>query len=126
MSTNEYMNNYMQIRWQQRRQQAVEKLGGACVKCGCIDKLEFDHVDLKTKSFTIASGSSFSDKRFWLEIGKCQLLCYDCHKLKHSVKGSHGTLSSYRYCKCDLCREAKNKWTRDYKRNKRKKSNTPS
>lgn len=32
---------------------------------------------------------------------------------------NHGTLTEYRYCKCDLCREAKSNWAKQYKRNPR-------
>jgi len=31
-------------------------------------------------------------------------------------KWKHGTLSGYRYCKCNLCREAKNEYQREYKK----------
>lgn len=117
MHTNEYMNNYMKNRWIRRRQEAVDKLGGLCYDCGSSDNLEFDHIDPATKSFTIASGSSFSEERFWQEIDKCQLLCFECHKKKHAWK--HGTLAGYRYCKCDQCREAWNTHSREYKRKRR-------
>lgn len=43
-----------------------------------------------------------------------QLLCRSCHEAKtlvdrgqESAKESHGTLSSYKYCKCNLCKKAK-------------------
>ena len=58
---------------------------------------------------------------------KCQLLCKKHHTDKTIVdtgkklaKGTHGTISSYRYCKCDACREAANKLSREYRRRKRR------
>ena len=60
------------------------------------------------------------------ELQKCQLLCVSCHMTKtitdrgHSpAKGTHGTISAYRYCHCSLCREAKNKVHRQWKANKK-------
>ena len=41
---------------------------------------------------------------------------------KHRVRGrveKHGTLTEYRYCKCDLCREAHRIWHREYTRKRR-------
>lgn len=31
----------------------------------------------------------------------------------------HGTLTEYRYCKCDLCKEANRKWNREYSAKRR-------
>lgn len=59
-----------------------------CVECGINNPivLEFDHIDPKTKSFSIASG--ISNTRSWEsimeEIDKCQILCANCHKIKTS------------------------------------------
>lgn len=112
-NSNEYMNAYMKERWEKRRLAAIEQLGGKYVQCGSNINLEFDHVDPSEKSFTIAKASSFSEVRFQAELIKCQLLCKSCHELKHDVgKQTHGTLSSYRYCKCDECKKAKSEWNR--------------
>lgn len=32
----------------------------------------------------------------------------------------HGTLTEYRYCKCDLCKEAKSVWMKQYSRDRNK------
>jgi hypothetical protein len=43
-----------------------------------------------------------------------------------SARDSHGTISSYRYCRADNgrrcadCRKAKSKWAADYRRRRRK------
>lgn len=115
MNDNEYMRKYMLNRYNKRISEAKVKLGGKCVKCGAINDLEFDHIDKVTKSFTIAgSGWNANKTDFDNEINKCQLLCVSCHEEKTlvdfgrvSAKNTHGTLSSYRYCRCDLCKTAK-------------------
>jgi hypothetical protein len=125
----EYMRQYMLKRYHDRRKKAIDKLGGKCVECNNAEELQFDHIDRNTKKFTIASLSSINEKAFWEEINKCQLLCETCHQKKtlidlgqKSGKETHGTLSSYRYCKCDLCKEAHNKYTREWKQRKRLKA----
>lgn len=60
--------------------------GGACVACGydkCIQALEFDHVEPKTKKYTI---SSMRDKLkpALKEASKCLLLCCRCHRERHA------------------------------------------
>ena len=107
----------MAERYRVRREKALDLLGRKCVHCGSSEDLQFDHVDPATKSFTIAKIWTHSETKFWEEIKKCQLLCQRCHTLKTlkdlgqgSAKEKHGTLSSYRYCKCDECRRAKSIW----------------
>ena len=59
-----------------------EYLGGKCVKCGAIHNLQFDHIDRTTKKYTIASRVTNNFTILKEELNKCQLLCYDCHKIK--------------------------------------------
>lgn len=128
MSSNEYMRRYMIERYRQRKLKAIVFLGGKCLFCGTNKELEFDHIECKNKNFTIAKLWSVSSQRFWKEIEKCQLLCRRCHTKKtikdlglRQAKGKHGTISTVRYCKCTLCKDAKNKWMRSfYFRNKDK------
>jgi hypothetical protein len=119
--SNEYMNRYMKERWERRRQEAISYLGGECSQCGNNRDLEFDHIDQTNKLFTIATGSSYSNERFWNEVDKCQLLCDECHTKKHATaKESHGTLSSYRYCRCVLCKKAHSDYCKLYNKRYRK------
>jgi 5-methylcytosine-specific restriction endonuclease McrA len=97
---NEYMRLYMKRMWNERRKLAVDHLGGKCVKCGSVHKLEFDHIDPSTKSFTIASRPSASNKRFWEEIAKCQLLCEECHKRKSKLDDAQGNRDRITICNC--------------------------
>jgi hypothetical protein len=124
MPSNEYMRRYMLARYRATRKYFIDKLGGCCVICGVMEGLQFDHINPNTKVFTI-SGRSWSRSKEDLskEVEKCQLLCSACHydktikdKHQNSAKSTHGTLSSYRYCKCDLCVSAKREYNRAYKK----------
>lgn len=117
------MRLYMATRYRKRRQEAFLFLGEKCKNCGSRDNLQFDHIDPKTKEFTIAEIWLHSKIKFWKEIEKCQILCQPCHNQKtlkelglKSAKGNHGTLSTYRYCHCGICRQANNDWHKVYKR----------
>lgn len=125
---NEYMRKYMLERYTSRREAGIKSLGGRCVVCGSCEDLKFDHVYPSTKEFTVAKFPSISEERFQEEIKKCQLLCPKCHNEKtlkdlgrENAKLVHGTISSYRYCKCNLCRAAKAEYMKNYKRKSRKK-----
>ncbi len=120
------MRKYQLERYRRRRQFALDKLGNECVECGSKEKLEIDHIDNSTKSFTIAKGWSLSEKRFISELDKCQLLCRSCHIEKtifergnKIAKGNHGTISTYRYCKCNLCKKARRDYMREYRKRKK-------
>lgn len=123
---NAYMKKYMLERYNTRRNLAIQKLGGKCVRCCSTKELQFDHINPEDKLFTIAKLSSINERQYWEEVDKCQLLCIECHKAKtisdmgmKQAKGNHGTISSYRYCKCSLCKKAKSDYTREYKRKKK-------
>ena len=55
-----------------------------CVKCGSKKRLELDHINPKEKEWNPKRSmcSKNLTERFWKEINKCQLLCYNCHKEK--------------------------------------------
>jgi hypothetical protein len=110
----EEMATYMRIRYRNFRVKALEFLGGKCVECGTTNCLEIDHVDPETKSCEPARLASLTWEKAVAELKKCQLLCDRHHNVKSirergqlSARVVHGTISSYRYCKCDLCRKAK-------------------
>jgi hypothetical protein len=104
------MNAYMKERWKQRRQKAIEYLGGRCIQCGTTENLEFDHIDPSTKVATIAKISAASEQRFWAEVDKCQLLCSTHHREK-TIQGKsveHGQgMTGKRNCYCELCKPLK-------------------
>jgi len=72
--------NHKKKRYYETLSECKEKLGGKCVKCGATERLEFDHIDPKNKSFCITKNLRMGDKeKLQEELDKCQLLCYDCH-----------------------------------------------
>ena len=118
---NAYMREYMAKRYQLRRRQAIEFLGGKCAWCGSIEELEVDHIDRTNKSFEIADMYGLSEEKYMAEVKKCQLLCNKHHKEKSVIerggipaKGHHGRPSSYKYCKCEVCLEARRKYQRQW------------
>lgn len=118
---NAYMAEYMLRRYHAKRAEIVAALGGKCAKCGSIDQLEIDHADAKGKAYNIAKIWNYSDGRLQEELKKCQLLCEECHSIKSifergmkPAKGTHGTLSSARYCDCDLCKQARKDYAKQY------------
>jgi hypothetical protein len=114
---NAYQREYQKKRYARRMTEAREALGGRC-SCGSTDRLQLDHVDPAMKTMTIADMTRLGDERFWAEVRKCQLLCFDCHvaksKLDLSVMakarqpGHHG-ISHYNKhgCRCPICSAAK-------------------
>lgn len=107
---NTYMREYMLRRYRERMAEATAFLGGKCARCDATDGLQFDHVDRSSKLFTVGRLWSVSKARFWAEVKKCQLLCMRHHEEKTlkdlgqiSAKIRHGTLSTYRYCRCVEC-----------------------
>ena len=73
------------------REKFVEYLTGkSCITCGNNDirVLEFDHREPSSKLSTISSlvAMSSSWSKILNEIGKCDILCANCHKIKTSVQ----------------------------------------
>ena len=117
---NAYQRDYQRERWKRRKAKYIEMLGGKCAICGGSADLQFDHIKPETKSFTIAKHPTISEKKMLNELAKCRLLCKNCHEKRHSTaKGKHGTVSTYRYCHCELCRAAKAEYSRKWKKKKK-------
>lgn len=103
---------------------AIELLGGKCVECGSIDRLEFDHINRDRQDFRHALSNMWelSWERILKELEKCQLLCRSCHAVKSQTERGnlpfsiipHGTTNGYTSRKC-RCVECKRAWA-DYKR----------
>lgn len=115
LAYNAYHLDYKMKRYLRIKTEFTALLGGVCKKCGSDKDLEFDHIDPATKEFTLTEKTAWmSKKRLLVELAKCQLLCAVCHTAKTIVdlghldaRLVHGTLSSYKYCKCVLCKKAK-------------------
>lgn len=121
----EYYKPYFKKRYRKNLDRMIEMFGGKCVKCGSTDTLQFDHIDPKTKICNVSDLVTSSLDAAIEEAKKCQLLCQSCHTIKTAselgrtlARGTHGTLSAYRYCgppKCDACLEANNEYARKWK-----------
>lgn len=98
---------YELARYKERRAWMIEYLGGKCVQCSTTEKLEFDHVDPKTKSFAVSENWSLSKELLITELDKCQLLCNSCHKAK-SNSAYTVVHNRWRYqkhkCRCLVCK----------------------
>lgn len=77
------------IRRYRAKKAAVEYLGGKCIKCGWSGNLavfDFHHREQKNKDFNPSANQLAN--RPWdevkKELGKCDLLCSNCHRLEHN------------------------------------------
>jgi len=61
-----------------RRRRANFLAGKSCEKCGALDRLEIHHVDPSQK--VTHAVWSWSKPRREAELGKCVVLCHDCHR----------------------------------------------
>lgn len=82
--------HYTKSRWQIRKRELVEACGNCCQDCGQSYPLEvydFHHRDPKTKSITVGrSMNSISRAALYEEVKKCDLLCSNCHRIRHGKK----------------------------------------
>lgn len=72
-------------RWKSKLE-LVEHLGGKCKECGYAGHpaaLNFHHRDPSTKSFELSANGLLLAAR-WDEVKKCDLLCANCHSIRHT------------------------------------------
>lgn len=109
-----------------RRQEWVDYMGGKCVSCQSTQRLEFDHIDRTTKAFEPRMLWSRKTETIIEELMKCQLLCYECHKLKTRMENTkvheHGSYTLYKTykCRCQLCKDANAQRVAKQRSNKKK------
>jgi hypothetical protein len=114
-----YFRNYFKDYYLDRKLEYIDILGGKCFVCGDIEDLEFDHIDPKTKLFSITKFLSYTREDVLEELKKCQLLCKTDHIVKTRNENSkrvpwnkgrwnHGTLTGYcaKACRCEPCKSA--------------------
>jgi 5-methylcytosine-specific restriction endonuclease McrA len=130
---NAYQREYQLKRYHRRMAEIREKLGGKCCLCGSTDNLEVDHADHKSKEMDIGKIWSGTVEQMDKELTKCRLLCKPCHIEKTILergqtptkgKEIHGTLSSYEYCRCEICKAAVAKYNKEYRRRKKNSKGT--
>jgi hypothetical protein len=114
---NAYQRQYQIARYHRWRNAVIERLGGKCASCRSQKDLQLDHIDSRTKTFNFAKLWGLGKEKIEAELAKAQLLCGKCHEDKSiadagkkKAKGNHGTTSSYRYCRCELCKKAKHNY----------------
>ena len=106
---------------------ALAYLGGSCVSCGTDERLDFDHVDPRTKvsEISVAIAACWSRQRLLVELDKCQLLCRPCHidksaaNLDGRIVAHGGGASGKKNCKCIPCKTRKAAYMAGYKRRKK-------
>ena len=72
-------------RRRERKEMAVEYKGGKCERCGydkCMGALDFHHKNPEEKEFILAHASGWEKMKE--ELGKCTLLCKNCHYELHN------------------------------------------
>ena len=71
---------------------AIEYLGGKCYDCGLVSNFravyDFHHRNPEEKEFDPGSILHYSWKRIVAELDKCDLLCANCHRIRHEKEGS--------------------------------------
>ena len=74
---------------------AIQLLGEECIDCGWKGNqaaLQFHHLNSKEKDFTIGNVANKSWEYIKKELGKCVLLCANCHSIRHSSKNEKNFL----------------------------------
>ena len=87
-----WQRHHMSKKSKDRKLKALTFLGEICIKCGTRESLELDHIDRKNKTFAISRPPS--EKAFWEELKKCQILCKKCHKEK-TIQENRGEKCSH-------------------------------
>jgi len=85
---------YQKKQRRSRKAELIDARGGQCERCGYAvtpAALEFHHRDARTKEFQISYGG-VSRARLLDEASKCDLLCANCHRLRHLAEPSAGEL----------------------------------
>ena len=76
---------YQKTKRKELKAELIAARGGRCVGCGYDTTnaaLEFHHRDAGSKEFQISYGG-VSRARLWAEAEKCDLLCANCHRVRH-------------------------------------------
>lgn len=87
---------------------AIKYLGGKCEECGWRGNqaaLQFHHKKYSEKDFTIGNVANKNWETIKKELGKCILLCANCHAIMHSTKNDRKFLKealNYRGRKLEL------------------------
>lgn len=94
----ECQGNFMKERWIQRKIDAVKLMGWKCEGCGLEGAhpalYDFHHRDLGEKECDWNKLRMMSWPKVVAELEKCQILCSNCHRLRHITNESWDRLLS--------------------------------
>lgn len=86
----EHAKKYSKQMYRKIKRRAIEYLGGKCLDCNLEYKpninesvYDFHHRDPKQKDFAVMELRTRSFNKIKDEIDKCDLLCANCHRLRH-------------------------------------------
>lgn len=82
--------DYLSRKWVQRKKDAVEYKGGKCYDCNGdfhYAVFEFHHRDPNTKDARWIKIRQWKEERRLAELDKCDLLCANCHRMRHVKEG---------------------------------------
>jgi hypothetical protein len=100
----EQFRRSLRKRRRKRKADLVAAYGSRCVDCGystCPEALQFHHRDPSTKDFGLGNFSG-SLARYTAEAAKCDLVCTNCHRIRHARE-----ISVSRHRMVELRRETK-------------------
>lgn len=79
---------YTNKRHNETKVRAINYLGGKCQMCGLISQYpevyDFHHKNPELKEFKLGSLMSCKWAKVQEELNKCELLCSNCHRIKHN------------------------------------------
>ena len=87
-----YKKDHKKVKQKQRiyynkmKKRAVEYLGGKCILCGSVFHsccYDFHHKDPTQKETKLSAKLNCTFEIIKKELDKCELLCSNCHRLKH-------------------------------------------
>lgn len=81
------VNEQTKLRQRNLKIKAVEYKGGSCEECSVVGHpaiFDFHHREPKHKDFNISKVRSLKwSSKITDELDKCELLCSNCHRMKH-------------------------------------------
>jgi hypothetical protein len=86
----ESYNEKAKVRRIERKKRAIEYKGGKCEHCGLVFPIcafDFHHVNSSEKDRDPGLMMGLTDKKLFLELDKCILLCANCHRVEHFNHG---------------------------------------
>lgn len=118
-----YRDRIIEAHWLKKNRCNICKIKkGSRDESGNKIKFELDHINPEEKSYNISDKiKSYPWDEVLLELEKCQLLCYPCHKRKTApLKGmNHGTTMYRTGCRCEICKAGNRELQRVFRERKK-------